>query len=173
MGTMAPGSMATRAALWLVAGTAGAVLFWLVQWLDGGPTIPDFMGQQIVAAGDYPASLAPMIGWAVHLGVSLEYAFLFGVIVLLLAVGQFPAPLAIGAGLALALGWVTTIVAPPAISVAISVLGGQGWPAELYPLNTEFGLAFWNHVGFFLLNWLIQGLAPRVVGRSGARTARL
>lgn len=37
--------LATKTALWLVSGTAGAVLFWLVQVLTGGPTIPAFMGE--------------------------------------------------------------------------------------------------------------------------------
>lgn len=27
----------------------------------------------------------------------------------------------------------------------------------------DLGLPFWNHVGFFLVNWMIQGLGPRVV----------
>jgi hypothetical protein len=37
--------------------------------------------------------------------------------------------------------------------------------------NTEFGLPFWNHVGFFLLNWLIQGLGPRLLRVGATRNA--
>lgn len=171
---MAPASsvsLATRAALWLVSGIAGAVLFWLVQVLTGGPTIPDFMGEQIAEAGGYPASFAPAIGWAVHLGVSLSYALLFGVIVLVLATMRFPAQVAISFAVAVALGWVTAMVAPPAISVTISVVSGQGWPSELFPLNMGLGLPFWNHVGFFLLNWLAQGLGPRLLRVGATRSA--
>lgn len=164
-------SLATKAALWLISGIAGAVLFWLVQVLTGGPTIPDFMGEQIAEAGGYAARVAPAIGWAVHLGVSLSYALLFGVIVLVLATTRLPMQTAISFAVAVALGWVTAVVAPPAISVTISVVSGQGWPSELFPLNTELGLPFWNHVGFFLLNWLVQGLGPRLAGARAARSA--
>ena len=62
--------------------------------------------------------------------------------------------------------WLTTRIAPPAISVTIAVLAGQGWPAELFPVNTELGLAFWNHVVFFVLNWAIQAVGPRLLGRA-------
>lgn len=146
---------------------AGAVLFWLAQVLTGGPTIPDFMGEQIAEAGGYAASVAPAIGWAVHLGVSLSYALLYGVIILVVATTRLSIQVAIGFAVAVALGWVTALVAPPAISVTIGVASGQGWPSELFPLNTELGLPFWNHVSFFLLNWLVQGLGPRVL-RVGA-----
>lgn len=171
MVTASSASLATKAALWLISGIAGAVLFWLVQVLSGGPTIPDFMGEQIVDAGGYPARFASAIGWAVHLGVSLSYALLFGVIVLVLAATRVPARVAISFAVAGALGWVTAMVAPPAISVTISVVSGQGWPSELFPLNTGLGLPFWNHVGFFLLNWLVQGFGPRLLRVGAGRSA--
>lgn len=171
MVTAASVSLATKAALWLISGIAGAVLFWLVQVLTGGPTIPDFMGEQIAEGGGYPARFAPAIGWAVHLGVSLSYALLFGMTVLRLAASRFPAQVLISAIVAVALGWITAMVAPPAISVTISALSGQGWPSELFPLNTELGLPFWNHIAFFLLNWVIQGLGPRLLRVGAARSA--
>ena len=46
--------------------------------------------------------------------------------------------------LALALGWATAVIAPPAISVTINLLGGKGWAAELFPLNFEVSLPLWN-----------------------------
>jgi hypothetical protein len=171
MVTVSPVSLVTKGVLWLGSGIAGAVLFWLVQVLTGGPTIPDFMGQQIADAGGYPTRLAPAIGWAVHLGVSLAYAFLFGVLVMLLAASRAPAQVVISAMMAVALGWITTIGAPPAISVTIGILSGQGWPSELFPLGTDLGLPFWNHVGFFLVNWMVQGLGPRVVRIGAAPSA--
>ena len=171
MATAGSVSAATRALLWLIAGVAGVVLFWLVQTLTGGPTITEFMGQQITDAGGHPAPLAPAIGWAVHLGVSLSYAFLFGVIVVVLATTRVPAQLGVSLASAAALGWVTAIMAPPAISITISVLGGQGWPSEIFPPNMEFGLPFWNHLGFFLLSWLVQALGARRLGIRAARKA--
>lgn len=141
---------------WLAGGIAGSLLFWVVQTLTGGPTITEFMGQQIAAAGGYPAAWTTLIGWAVHLGVSLAYAALVAVLVAFLQ--RLPRAAALGIGLvaALILGWLTAQIAPPAISITISLLGRQGWPLELFPLNTELGLPLWNHLAFFTLNWIIQ-----------------
>lgn len=165
---MARPSVSFWTLLWLVSGIAGAVLFWLVQVSTGGPTIPDFMGEQIADTGGYPAWLAPAIGWAVHLAVSLWYALLLGMLLMLLAVMRAPGQAAVGFVVAVALGWITAVVAPPAISVTISLLGRQGWPSELFPLNTELGLPLWNHVAFFLLGWVVQGLGPRLAERASA-----
>ncbi|MFQ5521226.1 MAG: hypothetical protein ACE5FK_07505 [Candidatus Methylomirabilia bacterium] len=157
---------ALRVILWLVSGIIGSISFWLVQVLTGGPTIPGFIGQQIVAVGGYPQGLSTLVGWGVHLGVSLSYSLLFGVVVLLLRSVSFGVGAAIALFIALGLGWGATIIAPPAISVTISLLGGQGWPAQLYPLNTQLGLPFWNHILFFVLNWAIQALGPRLLRRA-------
>ncbi len=142
--------------LWLVGGIVGSLLFWLVQALTGGPTITEFMGQQIAAAGGYPAAWTTLIGWAVHLGVSLAYAALVGVLVALLQWLPRAAALGIGLVAVLIAGWLTAMIAPPAIGITISLLGRQGWPPEFFPLNTELGLPLWNHLAFFALNWLIQ-----------------
>ena len=151
--------------LWLVAGVGGSVLFWLVQVVAGSGTITEFLGEQIVAVGGYPARLGPLIGWAVHLGVSLTYAGVLGVLVATVrrAKAALAATLAFVA--ALLLGWVTAVVAPPAISVTIALLGGQGFPTTLFPFNTEPGLPLWNHLLFFIVSWAIQVLGPRWVGR--------
>jgi hypothetical protein len=150
--------MATRIMLWLVGAGAGSLQFWLVQALWGQGTITDFLGRQIVEAGEYAPALAPMIGWGLHLTVSGAYALV--VALLVIATNALPAGPAMAASLLVSvlLGWITAVIAPPAISVAISLAAGQGWPAELYPLNAEIGLPFWNHVGFFVLNWLVQAL---------------
>ncbi len=150
-----------RIVLWLIGGIAGSVVFWLVQVLTGGPTITEFIGRQIAAAGGYPPASAPIIGWAVHLGVSLAYAALMGIVTASLHEMPRAMSVGIGSGVAVILGWSTALVAPPAISVTISVLGRQGWPSELFPLNTELGLPLWNHLAFFLLNWVVQGWGTR------------
>lgn len=152
--------------LWVIAGVAGSVQFWLIQIATGSPTIPDFMGEQIVTTGGYTPALAPFVGWAVHLGVSLSYALLFAVVVLVLGHVAFPTRAAAALVVALLLAWLTTRIAPPAISVTVALLAGQGWPAELFPLNIELGLPFWNHVIFFALNWLVQAVGPRLLGRA-------
>ena len=68
----------------LVAAVVGSLAFWLFQLLTGGVTIPQYLGDQIAGQGGYPLTLAPLIGWGVHLGVSLSYAFLFAVLATLL-----------------------------------------------------------------------------------------
>lgn len=112
-------SLAVAVTLWFVAGVLGALLFWVVQLIAGGVTIPAFIGQQIVAAGGYPAGAATAIGWAVHSGVSLSYALVFGVLVIAarrVSLGRRLAALFV---VAVALGGLTTAIAPPAISMMV------------------------------------------------------
>lgn len=156
-------------ATWLLAGIVGALAFWIVQVIAGEGTIPQFMGEQITSARGYAPALAPAIGWAVHLGVSLAYAGLFSLVTSLFTGRSFPARAASTLVVALTLGWVTALIAPPAISVTISVLGGQGWASELFPINTETGLPFWNHLLFFGICWLIQMAVPGVYDRAVSR----
>ncbi|MBI3000894.1 MAG: hypothetical protein HYY46_20955 [Deltaproteobacteria bacterium] len=150
---------------WLAAGIAGALVFWLFQLLTGRATIPHFMGQQIVAQGGYPKALTIPIGWGVHLGVSLSYSLLFAVIMLIPFSRSPGAALVIGAVIAVILGWVTTLLTAPAITVTIGVLSGQGFPPTLPGLNTSFGLPFRNHVLFFGVVWAIYLLVPYLVKR--------
>jgi hypothetical protein len=155
-----------RVKWWLVAGVTGAIAFWLFQGLTGPVTIPQFMGQQIVVRGRYPAGLSLPIGWGAHLGVSLAYALLFAVLMLLPSRVSAAARLGIGLGVAALLGWVTTLLTVPAIAATISVLSGHGFPAELPGLNTSFGLPFWNHLLFFGVVWAVYLLIP-VLCRKG------
>jgi hypothetical protein len=149
-----------RVGWWLVAGGQGSVLFWLVQVLHGSGTITAFMGEQIVEAGGYPAALAPFIGWGVHLGVSLSYALVAGLLAWL-ASGPPRWATATGAVLAaVLLGWLTTAIAPPAISITIALLGSRAWPEALFPLNLEAGQPLWNHILFFVVTTLVQLLGP-------------
>ena len=151
---------------WLSAGVAGSLTFWLFQVFTTGFTIPQFMGQQIAQQGGYPTALAPLIGWGVHLGVSLSYALLFAVIIAVLPLKVSGARLAIGVVLALVLGWTTTLLTSPAISVTISVLSGQGFPAELPGLNTDVDLPLYNHVLFFGVVWVFTTLLPELTRRN-------
>ena len=146
--------------LWLVAGIAGAIVFWLFQLLTGPSTITAFMGQQIVTQGSYAASWTIPIGWGIHLGVSLAYSLLFGLIMLPLFVLAERIQLVLGLVIGAALGWVTSLITVPAITVTISVLGGKSFPANLPGLNTAYGLPFWNHMLFFGVVWLIYLFIP-------------
>jgi hypothetical protein len=106
------------------------------------------------------------VGWAVHLGVSFSYAALMA---LLLQI-PFPGPGAVrrGAGLAaaLALGWATTKIAPPAIQITISLLSRKGFPSPLWDLNEGAGHPLWNHLIFFALVWAVDFLGASRVALS-------
>ncbi len=151
---------------WLSAGLMGGIVFWLFQVLTGPSTIPQFMGQQIVAQGGYPAGLAIPIGWAVHIGVSLGYSFLFALVMLVPFSASLAVRLVIGLAIAAVLGWLTTLLTVPAITVTISVLSGHGFPPQLPGLNTTFELPLWNHMLFFGVVWAVYLLVPRAAGRA-------
>lgn len=145
---------------WLSAGVVGSVVFWLFQILTTGFTIPQFLGEQITAQGHYSPALAPVVGWSVHLGVSLTYALLFAVIMAALPTPSARATLGVGVVLAMLLGWLTTLVTAPAIATTISLLSGQGFPADVPGLNTDIGLPLYNHVLFFVVVWGVTVLLP-------------
>lgn len=147
---------------WLSAGVIGSIVFWLFQILTTGVTIPQFLGEQITTQGHYPQALAPVVGWSVHLGVSLTYALLFAVIVAALPTASAGATLGVGVVLAMLLGWLTTLVTAPAIAMTISLLSGQGFPAELPGLNTDVGLPLYNHLLFFGVVWGGTVLLPNL-----------
>lgn len=146
---------------WLTAGVAGSLSFWLFQVVTGGGTIPQFMGEQIATQGDYPTGLAPLIGWGVHLGVSLSYSLLFVVIMSVIPTKFSGATLGTGLVLAAVLGWITTLLTAPAIAVTISVLSRHGFPAELPGLNTDVDLPLYNHLLFFGVVWVVTALGRK------------
>ncbi len=155
-----------RIVLWLAAGIAGAIVFWLFQVLTGPSTIPQFMGQQIVAQGGYSKALTLPIGWGVHLGVSLAYSLLFAIIALIPFSRAEGVRVFVGLAIAAVLGWVTTLLTVPAITATISVLSGKGFPAGLPGLNTAYGLPFWNHELFFGVVWFIYLFIPYLSRKS-------
>ncbi len=139
----------------IAGGLLGSIVFWFYQMKLQGATISGFIGAQVVRQGGYDLSPA-VVGWGVHLWVSLSYAFLLALILWALS----PLPLALGraAGLAVALvlGGITTLIAAPAIQITISLLAGKGIPAKLWLLNPLKGHILWNHLLFFALIWAID-----------------
>jgi len=150
---------------WIVAGLTGAIIFWLFQVLTGPSTIPQFIGREIVSQGGYSEALTVPIGWGVHLGVSLSYSLLFALIMLIPFPSSGNVRVLIGLAIAALLGWVTTLLTAPAITVTVSILSRQGLPSGVPELNTTFGLPFWNHLLFFGVVWLMYALIPHLRGK--------
>ncbi len=153
-------------ALWLATGIVGAIVFWLFQVSTGPSTITQIMGQQIVEQGGYSKALTIPIGWGVHLGVSLSYTLLFAIVVLIPFSRAEGVRVFVGLVIAVVLGWVTTLLTVPAITATISVLSGKSFPAGLPPLNTAYGLPFWNHELFFGVVWFIYLFIPYLSRKS-------
>ncbi len=148
----------------LVAATLGAIVFVFAQALNGYPMhIADYVGAQIVRQGGYPEGAAGLIGWAVHIGVSLVYASVFGFLVSSAFLhGSKISPRITGLMLVPVLAYLSTAIAAPAIAVTAGLLSGQGLPASLPAFNLQLNFVFWNHALFFLVCWAVY-LAP--VGR--------
>ena len=140
----------------LFTGVAGALAFDGAQRLEGlSPTIPAFMGRAIVRRGGYPEGLETLIGWGVHLGVSVVYVGVFAIAAWTLFGSMERNQRWLAAGmLATALGIATTLITPPAIATTISLLSGGGLPDRLPALNTSWGWPAWNHLLFFGIAWL-------------------
>ena len=119
------------------------------------PTIPAFMGEAIVRRGGYPDGLQTLIGWGVHLGVSITYASVFAIAAWALFGTMERKKRWIAAGiLAAILGVATTLITAPAIATTISLLSGNGLPDRLPGLNTSWGWPGWNHLLFFGIAWI-------------------
>ncbi len=139
----------------IAGGVLGAVVFWFYQVNFQGGTITSFIGAQIVRQGGY--ALPPsLIGWGVHLGVGLSYAFLLALISAYLLPRPFTLNRALSLAAALALGWLTTLIAAPAIQITISFLAGKGFPTKLWPMNPASGHPLWNHLLFFVIVWAMD-----------------
>ena len=139
----------------VLGGIVGAVFFWWYQTTFQGASLPAFIGSQIVRQGDY--SLSPtLVGWAVHLGVSFSYGSLLAFVAQILFPRNYIWNRAASLGAALFLGWIATLIAPPAIQITIALLSGKGFPATLWGLNPASGHTFWNHVFFFVLVWAMD-----------------
>jgi hypothetical protein len=151
---------------WVVASALlGAFLFIVAQYVVGSPlNIAQFMGREIVRRGGYSPGLALVFGWGVHLGVAVTYAALYAAVALALLPRQGAARWALGLGLAVVMGWLSTLVTAPAIGITISLLAGQGVPGSLPSLNTSLGFVFWNHVGFFLASFVVTVVTRDLVG---------
>jgi len=144
-----------------VAATLGAIVFVSAQALKGYPMhIADYIGAQIVSQGGYPEAAAGLIGWAVHIGVSLVYASIFGFLVSCAFLhGSKIGPKLTGLMLVPVLAYLSTAIAAPAIVVTVGLLSGQGLPASLPAFSLQLSFVFWNHALFFLVCWAVY-LAP-------------
>lgn len=156
-----------RMPLILASASVGGLGFVWVQVLTGSTNIAEFIGSKIVETGGYSPALASPIGWSIHMAIAVQYAIGFAVLMALLPFrGASAARVFVGVSAAIAVGFVGTWVANPAISITISLFGGAGIPETLFPVNWSFGVPLYNHLGFFLLTVAITDWLPMCFGRS-------
>ncbi|WP_296899522.1 hypothetical protein [Thiohalocapsa sp.] len=152
----------------LSAAIIGALVFAWVPVLAGRSDIADILGRKIVEAGGYPDNAASVIGWTLHIAIAVAYVKVYAFLIALPGFPRDSGPrLPAGLVVAVIVGWLTTWLANPAISVAVSLLSGQGWPAELAPVYFKLGLPLWNHLGFFAIAWLVVVVVPALVQPAG------
>ncbi len=152
----------------VVGGLVGALIFWWYQTTFQNASVTNFIGHQIVTQGKYSFSKT-MVGWAVHLGVSLSYGFLLAILALVLFPRSFFLNRAASLAVALFLGLVTTLIAPPAIQITIAILSGKGFPSPLWGFNPASGHTLWNHMIFFLVVWLLDTVYIQVFEKRGKK----
>lgn len=144
---------------------AGFVFVW-VQVLTGRTDIASFIGGKVVQLGGYADNLAVPIGWTLHFVISFSYVLAFAVVT---SVGALARAMKLQAIVALVLGVATTLLANPAISITISLLAGQGWPEKVSAAYLKLGLPLWNHLGFFVLTFVIVAVIPALFERGQER----
>lgn len=145
----------------------GSLAFSWVQLLTGTNDITSFIGGKVVEAGQYPEHLASGIGWTTHMVISFSYALMIAVIVSLpILPREYPKRLLYGVVLGLFIGWVSTLISNPAISVTISLLSGQGMTPEVwYPIYWKLGVPLYNHLWYFVAAFLIVDTLPKFMGK--------
>jgi len=150
-----------------VSALLGAIVFVVVQRMGGMPqNIAEFIGAQVVKQGGYPQGLRGVIGWGVHLGVAASYVVLFAALMTLPFLPRARMPRwVVGLALASVFAKLATLVTSPAIGVTISVLSGKGFPTRLAGLNPTWGIAFWDHLAFFLIALVLVVIVPDVLDR--------
>ena len=142
-----------------LAALVGGTVFIQAQNMAGfSPNIAEYMGQQIVSRAGQERGLTGAIGWSIHYAVAFIYASLYGIITTMsfFPTGRFSRLLG-GLILATGLGWLTTLITPPAIVLVIAIFareGGLPWPFPA--LNTDVGFVLWNHLGFFGIAFLFH-----------------
>jgi hypothetical protein len=158
-------AVVTTAPWVLASALVGALVFIVAQHVVGSPLdIAQFMGREIVRRGGYAPGLSLLFGWGVHSSVAVTYAALYAVVALAFLPREGTARWALGLGLAVVMGWLSTLVTAPAVAITISLLSGQGFPGSLPSLNTSVGFVFWNHVGFFLVSFTVTVLVRDLAG---------
>ncbi|MEM9702723.1 MAG: hypothetical protein AAF907_09810 [Planctomycetota bacterium] len=151
----------------LAMGIGGALIFVWVQVFNQPIDVAIYVGERAVEIGGYPEHFVSPIGWTTHIAISLSYAFLCAAVASLppvRAAGRslvVSIPVAIGVGLVL--GYVTTVIAYPAIVITTSFLGGAGFPKNTWEIGVNWGQVFIplvNHLWFYPVGLLITGVLP-------------
>ncbi len=158
----------------LAMGIGGAVGFVWVQVLNQPSDVAIWLGTEVVNLGGYPEHFVSPIGWTTHLAVSVSYSL---VCALVASLPFFPRDVLGGSatalGVGLLLGWGTTVLAYPALSMTISLLAGQGFPtAPLASINWgQDVIPLINHLWFFIVGLFVTGVIPGLSSQTHTESA--
>ena len=130
----------------ILIGLIASIAFILIQPFFGLATLTSRHAAAYVSLGGYNETVALILSWVVHVGVSIVYAILSTLIF------NINSSLIISSIQVLVLGWITTLIATPANEWVVKLVTTQKLPdiSALAPVNTDIGPKFWLHVMFFV-----------------------
>ncbi len=153
----------------------GGLGFTWVQALSGTGNIAEFVGKRTVEIGGYPDNFAGPIGWSTHMYIAFAYSMAAATIVSLpFFPNQTPKKIVFCVVLGVVVGWITTLIANPAIVVTCNLLALKSpFASDIFELGvyTKFGVPLWNHLWFFTAAFLLTGVAADRRGDSHEKAA--
>lgn len=128
----------------LILGAVMGILFIVFQPLFGMDTLTSRHAAAYQQLGNWSAIPAIIIAWIAHMGVSLFYGLLSGLVFLKTS------KLGVVALYTLFFSWLTTVIAPPANALIIQLVALQQINLDKLPgLNFSFDVKFALHLIFF------------------------
>ncbi len=153
----------------------GGLGFTWVQALAGTGNIAEFVGKRTVEIGGYPDHFAGPIGWSTHMYIAFSYSMVAATIV---SLPFFPnrtsKKIVFCVVLGVVVGWITTLIANPAIVITCNLLALKSpFASDIFELGvyTKFGVPLWNHLWFFTAAFLLTGVAADRGGDADEKAA--
>ncbi len=131
----------------IVIGLFASIAFILIQPFFGMLTLTSRHAAAYVEIGNYNASGAMALSWALHIGVSIIYTLVS------LSIYHVNRSILVNFLQVIILGWATTLIATPANEWVVKFIttGQLSSLSSLSDLNTQVGPKLWLHILFFVL----------------------